>query len=154
MAAAAIRYFLLRFNLMTEIVFDLEQAADLHGNSGVYLLYQHARAAKLLRDGGWDSATPPTLQIPSDLLEAERALLRHLSVWPDVLEQAAAKVNVTILATYAYELAWRFSRFYEAAPVLTAPELLRSFRLWLVSRARHTLADALGVIGLPAPDAM
>jgi hypothetical protein len=69
-AAAAIRYSLLRFNLLTEIVLDLEQAAALHGNSGVYLMYQHARCAKLLQDGGW-SASPGVAApaVPAELLD-------------------------------------------------------------------------------------
>jgi arginyl-tRNA synthetase len=156
-AAAAIRYSLLRFNLLTEIVLDLEQAAALHGNSGVYLMYQHARCAKLLQDGGW-SASPGVAApaVPAELLDDERALLRLLSAWEDTLAQAAAELNPTPLATYAYELASTASRFYEAAPVLKrdVPAPLRDFRLWLVALTRETLADALATIGLPAPDSM
>jgi arginyl-tRNA synthetase len=59
-----------------------------------------------------------------------------------------------VLATYAYDLAWLFSRFYEAVPALVGPSPWRAFRLWLVGRTRATLADALGVIGLPAPELM
>ncbi|HEX2184145.1 MAG TPA: arginine--tRNA ligase, partial [Chloroflexota bacterium] len=153
-AAGAIRYHLLRFNLMTEIALDLDQAADLHGNSGVYLMYQHARAAKIRRDAGAAAPGEAAPPFPGQPLDCERLLLRHLASWPETLEQAAAELNVTLLAGYAYDLAWLFSRFYEEAPVLSAAEPLRSFRLWLVSRCQETLADALQVIGLPAPDAM
>jgi arginyl-tRNA synthetase len=156
-AAAAIRYSLLRFNLLTEVVLDLEQAAALHGNSGVYLMYQHARCARLLQDGGWDTSQwEDAPAVPGELLEDERALLRLLSAWEDTLAQAAADLNPTLLATYAYELASTASRFYEAAPVLKpeVPAALRAFRLWLVALTRETLADALSTIGLPAPDSM
>ncbi len=156
-AAAALRYYLLRFNLLTEIVLDLEQAAALHGNSGVYLMYQHARCAKVLHDGGWPPSSGTTVPaIPGELLEAERTLLRLLSGWQDVLAQAAAELNPTLLATYAYDLASAHSRFYEAAPILRrdVPPAARAFRLWLVALTRETLADALATIGLPAPDAM
>ncbi|MDF2681979.1 MAG: argS, partial [Brevibacillus sp.] len=47
-AAAAIRYYLLRFHLSTEVVFDIEQATETTGNSGVYLMYAHARAVSIL----------------------------------------------------------------------------------------------------------
>ena len=159
-AAAAIRYYLLRFNLLTEIVLDLEQAASLTGNSGVYLMYQHARCAKLLRDGDWqpreaaDATAVPT--IPGELVDEERTLLRHLSAWDDTLVQAAAELNPTLLATYAYELAHAYSRFYEDAPILKrdVPADLRAFRLWLVGLTRETLADALTTLGLAAPDSM
>ncbi|MEK3901278.1 arginine--tRNA ligase [Paenibacillus sp. FSL R7-0179] len=47
-ATAAIRYYLLRFNLGTEIVFDFKQAMEISGNTGVYLMYAYARAQRVL----------------------------------------------------------------------------------------------------------
>ncbi|AIQ60562.1 arginine--tRNA ligase [Paenibacillus borealis] len=51
-ATAAIRYYLLRFNLGTEIVFDFKQAMEISGNTGVYLMYAYARASRVLSKGG------------------------------------------------------------------------------------------------------
>jgi arginyl-tRNA synthetase len=153
-AAAVIRYYMLRFNLVTEIVFDLDLAADIHGNSGVYVMYQHARAKKILRDGGWGHASATLPLIPNEISDSERALLRHISIWNDVLEQAAETVNLTMLTTYTYELASLFSSFYDANPVLKEKGELRLFRLWLVHLFAETLADALNVLGLPAPERM
>lgn len=153
-AAAAIRYYLLRFNLMTEIVFDLDRAADLHGNSGVYLMYQHARASKILQSGGKGQPIETPAVFPSQLLPAERALLRHLADWPDILEQAREELNIPLLTGYAYQLASLFSSFYNAAPVLKEAEPVRLFRLWLVERTQKVLADGLELIGLPAPQEM
>ncbi|QUL58418.1 arginine--tRNA ligase [Paenibacillus tritici] len=51
-ATAAIRYYLLRFNLGTEIVFDFKQAMEISGNTGVYLMYAYARAQRVLSKGG------------------------------------------------------------------------------------------------------
>ncbi|WP_246067121.1 arginine--tRNA ligase domain-containing protein [Paenibacillus koleovorans] len=51
-AAAAIRYYLLRYNLNTEVVFDLHKAMEISGNTGVYLLYAYARAASLAAKAG------------------------------------------------------------------------------------------------------
>lgn len=50
-ATAAIRYYLLRFNLGTEIVFDFKQAMEISGNTGVYLMYAFARASRVLSKG-------------------------------------------------------------------------------------------------------
>ncbi|WNS43473.1 arginine--tRNA ligase [Paenibacillus sp. MMS20-IR301] len=50
-ATAAIRYYLLRFNLGTEIVFDFKQAMEVSGNTGVYLMYAYARASRVLSKG-------------------------------------------------------------------------------------------------------
>lgn len=154
-AAGAIRYFLLRYNLGTEIVFDMDSALDVHGNTGPYLMYAHARAAGILRKGGLESrSVPPAPERMPEVSEVERALLRHLADWPDTLETAAEQLNPTLVATYAYELAQRFTNFYENMPVLKAPEDERPFRLWLVALSRAVLADALDVLGLPAPERM
>lgn len=147
-AAAAIRYYLLKYGLGTEIVFDLDQAAELHGNTGVYLLYAHARAAGILRKSDLEqSATLPAF--PSELAPEERALLKHLAAWPEVLAEAEATLAPQLLCTYAYELAALFHAFYAALPVLKGEA--RPFRLWLTETFQQTLAEALDLLGLPAP---
>ncbi len=153
-AAAAIRYYLLRFNLTTEIVFDLDRAADLHGNSGVYLMYQHARASKLLEGISEEELNKVPSTFPEDLLEAERALLRHIANWPDTLDQIIKEINIPLLTGYAYQLASLFSSFYNAAPVLKADEEVKAFRLWLVGKTKSILKEALELIGIPAPTEM
>lgn len=154
-AAGAIRYFLLRYNLGTEIVFDMDSALDVHGNTGPYLMYAHARASGILRKAGMPARgrPAPPAQVGA-VAPAERALLRHLANWPDTLEAAAADLNPTLVATYAYALASLFTDFYEAMPVLKATDPERAFRLWLVAESRAVLADALDVLGLPAPARM
>lgn len=151
-AAGAIRYYLLRFNLGTEIVFDIDSALDIRGNTGPYVMYAHARASGILRKAGVGEMPAPPL--PAELNSAERALMRHLADWPDTLEAAAAELSPTLLTNYAYDLATLYNQFYESAPVLKAGEPERSFRLWLTAAARATLAEVLGVLGLPAPDEM
>lgn len=154
-AAGAIRYYLLRFNLGTEIVFDIDSALDIRGNTGPYAMYAHARAAGILRRAGAsETQVPPLPALPAALAATERALMRHIADWPDTLEQAAADLSPTILTNYLYDLATLYNQFYEAAPVLKAAEPERSFRLWLTAVARATLADGLEVLGLPAPHRM
>jgi arginyl-tRNA synthetase len=150
-AAGAIRYYLLRHHLQTEIVFDTEAASDIRGNTGPYLMYAHARAAGVLRRAGRSDTKAPA---PSALDPAERTLLTLLAEWPDRLEEAALQLNPTGVATYAYQLADAFNRFYEHCPILRADEPTQSFRLALTARAKATLADALDMLGVPAPDEM
>lgn len=156
-AAGAVRYYLLRHSLVTEIVLDMDQALDIKGNTGPYLMYAHARAAAMLRKAGLSSESLPGAGPlpPAELHPAEKALMRHLADWPDTLEQAAQEINITLLTGYAYDLATLFHHFYEAVPVLKAAgEEERAWRLWLVSAFRATLADALTVLGIPAPQRM
>jgi arginyl-tRNA synthetase len=58
------------------------------------------------------------------------------------------------LAEYAYRLAGAFTAFYEASPVLNAPEPLRQFRLGLVDAFSTTMTALMGALGLTVLDAM
>ncbi|AWB45211.1 arginine--tRNA ligase [Paenibacillus sp. CAA11] len=153
-AAAAIRYYLLRFNLQTEVVFDLQQATEITGNTGVYLLYAYARAGSVLSKLGMGAGVLPA---PSQLPEMEKpeyALLRQIAGWPDTLRAAVQELSPNMVCSYAYELAALFNNFYAACPILKVEEEVRAFRSWLTSLFKATLGEVLEVLGLPAPDRM
>ncbi|WP_438432748.1 arginine--tRNA ligase [Gorillibacterium sp. sgz500922] len=150
-AAAAIRYYLLRFTLPTEVVFDIGQATTTTGNSGVYLMYSHARAASLLSKAANPCFTQ-SISFPLD--KTELALLRQLSLWEDTLQLAIAELAPSSICTYAHQLAVCFNAFYSTCPILKAPDSVQSFRLWLTVRFQATMADALSVLGIPAPQRM
>lgn len=155
-AAAAIRYYLLRYALPTEVVFDIQQATETTGNTGVYLMYAHARAAGILTKAQANGLLRRE-SLPEDftpLERAEHALLRQIAAWPDTLSAACEELSPTPICHFAYVLATLFNHFYTACPILKAEPNRQPFRLWLTANFKNTIADALDVIGLPAPDRM
>lgn len=154
-AAAAIRYYLLRFSLLTEVVFDLEQATEVTGNTGVYLMYAHARAASILHKAEVELNIHPGIPDEiSELEKAEYALLRHIAAWQDTLYSACRDLTPNVICNYAHELATLFNNFYAACPIMKATETKKALRIWLTSKFKETIADALTVLGLPAPNRM
>ncbi|WP_282940905.1 arginine--tRNA ligase [Paenibacillus sp. RC67] len=154
-AAAAIRYYLLRFNLQTEVVFDLQQATEISGNTGVYLLYSYARAVRVLDKAVQELGIAPTIpeQFPA-MENQEYALIRHLSHWEETLYTASKELTPNIICNYAHEMATLFNHFYAVCAILKSGEESRQFRIWLVSRYKEVLGDALRVLGLPTPSRM
>jgi arginyl-tRNA synthetase len=154
-AAAAIRYYLLRFNLGTEIVFDFKQATEISGNTGVYLMYTYARASSVLGKSTIPFRTDASqIQFPLEMEKAELALLRQLSLWEETLYSASIELTPNILCTYAHTLATLFNNFYSICPILKGEAGTIAFRLWLTSRFKDTLGDVLEVLGLPTPSRM
>lgn len=153
-ATASIRYYLLRFALQTEVVFDLKQATEISGNTGVYLLYSYARALSVLNKAQ-DKGVMPVLPEPfPDLEKAEHALLRQISTWQESLYTASKELTPSSLCNYAYELASLFNNFYAACPILKSEGNVLHFRVWLTSIFKDTLGEALEVLGLPTPSRM
>lgn len=153
-ATASIRYYLLRFALQTEVVFDLKQATEISGNTGVYLLYSYARALSVLNKARDKGVTPFVPEQFPDLEKAEHALLRQISIWHDTLYAAGKELTPSSLCNYAYELASLFNNFYAACPILKTEGDVLNFRVWLTSIFKETLGEALEVLGLPTPSRM
>lgn len=160
-AAAAIRYYLLKFHLQTEVVFDLEQATEVSGNTGVYLMYSYARACSILDKGGslTDTAMNDIAELAAypasvGFTPQEYAVLKQLAYWPETLEEVVAGLAPNVLCTYLYELASLFNHFYVTCQILKPDEGTQWFRLWLVGRFRDTMHDGLFILGLPAPNRM
>ncbi|MEV5024643.1 arginine--tRNA ligase [Paenibacillus sp. LPE1-1-1.1] len=153
-AAAAVRYYLLRFHLQTEIVFDLEQAMEVSGNTGVYLMYSYARSSRILKNAGEFSFNSNCLQDLSALHPQEQSLLRQLAYWPETLQSAVIELSPNQLCTYVYELSAIFNHFYAACTVLKAEGQTKNLRIWLTERYKNTMKDALDLLGLPTPNRM
>lgn len=150
-AIAVIKYFMLRYNPQTEIVFDYEQAAALQGNTGPYIQYAFARAGGILAKANFKkSGKLKAVQCS----EVEIRLLAKIYFWPDIIRQTAEDLNVNRLCEYAFSLADLFSSFYEAYPVVTAEGEAREQRLVLVWGVKNILGSVLDILGIAAPDKM
>ena len=150
LAAGAVRYYLEKFTLSQIIAFDFDDALRVTGDTGIYLMYSHARAAGIMRKVE-DSSGP--LEVPA-LEGAERALLHALDGYRHALAEAGAALSPSTLCTYAFELATTLTDFYEHTEAIVREQdpIRRAFRRRLVAATRATLADCLSCLGMPAPE--
>jgi len=70
------------------------------------------------------------------------------------VREAAEALEPHRLAFYTDELAAAIHRFYKNCRVVTEDQPLTAARLLLSRAARTTLANALGLMGVSAPDRM
>ncbi|MEA2548136.1 MAG: arginyl-tRNA synthetase [Chloroflexota bacterium] len=140
----------------TGIDFDIELAKKQSAENPVYYVqYAHARIASILRKAS-DVGLAPASSVDG-LLGAgpEGSLARAIVRYPEVVEDAARSEETHGVTAYATELATQFHAFYRDARVVDSDEPVRSAdRLALVSAARVTLANALGLLGISAPESM
>jgi arginyl-tRNA synthetase len=152
----AARWFFASRAATTGIDFDIELAKKQSADNPVYYVqYAHARIASILRKAAGVGLAPAT-GVEGLLGDApEAALARAIVRLPEVVEDAARTEETHGVTAYATELATQFHAFYRDARVVDESEPVRSAgRLALVSAARATLANALGLLGISAPEAM
>ncbi len=150
-AVGAIKYFDLKHNLHSDIVFRWEEVLDFEGNSGPYIQYAHARIRSILRKAGTRQTAHP-VALSGD---AERSLAVRLVYFPDAVALAADELMPHHLADYLYSLAAEFNVFYQRARVIDEPdEAIRALRLALVEAVANTLKLGMDFLGIEAPEEM
>lgn len=147
-ALAAVKYSFLKHRVGGDIAFDIRESVSLEGDSGPYLQYAHARARSILRKAGEASDDAPI----ESFEQGERSLARKLSEYSEAVDKAAMELMPHHVATYLYELAQTFNRFYEHNRVIGDER--QSVRLRLVRRYADTLQEGLGLLGIASPEKM
>jgi len=149
---AAIKYADLSSDRQRDYVFDIDRMVAFEGDTGPYLQYAYARLRSIARRAGQDIDTPLapfTLSTP-----AERLLALGLLGFPEAVDAAVAHCQPHRLAGYLFDLAQRFTSFYDACPVLSAEEATRLERLALCELTARTLRVGLSLLGIEAPEQM
>lgn len=148
----AIAYTMLAVDNTKDIVFEWEAALNFEGQTAPYIQNAYVRANSILKKAG---TLPPSASFDYDLAPHEIELIDLISRFPAAAQQAALDYKPLHMATYAFELAKAFHSFYHVVPVIQAEsESMRNARLRLVAAARQTLANALRLLVIQAPDVM
>ncbi len=152
----AARWFFASRAATTGIDFDIELAKKQSAENPVYYVqYAHARIASILRKAAGTGLAPATAVTGTLAGAPEAALARAISRFPEVVEDAVRAEETQGITAYATELATTFHGFYRDARVVDPDEPERSAaRLALADAARITLANALTLLGISAPESM
>ena len=131
-----------------DLIYDPQESVSLEGNSGPYLQYAHARARSILSKAKNEERSTKNHEFD----KAERSLARKISEFPEVVDHAVAELMPHHIATYLYELAQAFNRFYEHNRVIDNER--QAIRLGLVEHYANRLKQGLDLLGISAPDRM
>jgi arginyl-tRNA synthetase len=147
----ALRYFILKVDPKKRMIFNPEESIDMQGNTGPFIQYTHARCKSVLRRaegvgndfGGY---------VPQ---EKEWKVIRRMAQLPETVSVAAAKLDPSGVAAFAYELAKEFNQFYQDISILNEPDTgAKAFRLQLTEITANALKRALYLLGIEAPEKM
>jgi arginyl-tRNA synthetase len=155
----AVKYADLLPNRQSDYVFSWDKLLALNGNTAPYLQYAYARIRSIFRKGNVGQRVPPVPACESSaslrLAAAEElALARHLLNFGLVLEAVADDYRPNFLCNYLYELAGRFTSFYENCPVLKSEAEQRASRLVLCDLTARVLKQGLDVLGIETLEQM
>ncbi|MDO4685987.1 MAG: arginine--tRNA ligase [Corynebacterium sp.] len=155
----AARYALIRSSVDSSLDIDIDLWAKQSNDNPVYYVqYGHARLCSLARKAAEAGVTTEGADFALLTHEREGDLIRTLGEFPAVVQAAAELREPHRIARYAEELAGTFHRFYDNCVILPRRDEqatpLHAARLSLANATRQTLANALGLVGVSAPERM
>jgi arginyl-tRNA synthetase len=176
-AIGALHYFLLQVSPSKDMLFDPKESLAFNGNTGPYLQYMGARIASVMRKarnlttegtedtevvGAFCEAGSPasvarlgTVDFSLLTTPEEWELVKGLEKFPGVVEKAANELDPSVVATYLYEVAKSFGRFYHECPIVgVADAALSRARLCLAGCTQTVLRAGMGLILVPFLETM
>ena len=148
----ALKYYILKVDPKKRILFDPKESIDFQGNTGPFIQYTYARIQSILRKANFDYNT----SVESISLHAkEKSLLKQVTLFPEVVQQAAANYSPALIANYTYDLVKEYNSFYQSVPILGCEnEQEKIFRVQLSKKVGEIIKRAVGLLGIDVPERM
>ena len=148
----ALKYFILKVDPKKRILFDPESSVDFAGNTGPFIQYTYARIQSILRKA---DHVQDELKLDLDIDPREKEIIKHLMLYPTVIQQAAKAYSPAIVANYSYDLVKLFNSFYQNVSILGETEdAVKHMRVALSSEVASVIHDSLSLLGIQVPDRM
>ncbi len=147
----AVVFFDLYNNRIKDIDFCWDRALNFEGETGPYVQYSHARACSILRKAGKYDAAPDYSALSG--VDAQN-VIRILEQFPETVREAVNRNEPSMVTRYSVDLAQAFNKFYYECRILDGSDAQRAAKIELTDAARQTIATALYLIGVEAPEKM
>ncbi len=152
------RFFFVMRSADSHLVFDLDLAKkESNENPVYYIQYAHARISSIMkhaRDEHVDMRRLAEADL-SLLVEPEEIdLMKTISRFPTAVEMAAERREIHRIPTFILDMVGLFHSYYNKHRVVTDDEPLTLARLALVETIRLVVKNALGILGIEAPERM
>ena len=147
----AVKYADLLPNRQSDYIFSWDKMLALQGNTAPYLLYAYARIKSIFRKAEVKIQNAEIKLVAPE----EITLANHLLNFGITLEAVAEELRPNYLCNYLFELAGKFTSFYENCPVLKADDAAtRDSRLALCDLTARVLKQGLETLGIETVEQM
>ena len=174
----ALKYYILKVDPKKRILFDPKESIDFQGNTGPFVQYTYARIQSILRKYaqmgkvnhlGADELLKTICFLKNEynqddlhgkaktllMLEKEKTLLKSITFFPAIVQEAAEEYSPAVIANYIYDLVKDFNSFYQNVPILGEEnDLILHFRVILCEKIGEIIATSFKMLGIQVPERM
>ena len=152
----ALKYYILKVDPKKRILFDPKESIDFQGNTGPFIQYTYARIQSILRKYAETNNNKEITAIQPDALqEKEKNLLKSITLFPFIVQDAADNYSPAVVANYVYDLVKDFNSFYQNVSILGEEDTnKRHFKVTLSKKIGEIIAESFKMLGIQVPERM
>ena len=152
----ALKYYILKVDPKKRILFDPKESIDFQGNTGPFIQYTYARIQSILRKyAETNNSKEITVIQPDALQEKEKNLLKSITLFPSIVQDAADNYSPAVIANYVYDLVKDFNSFYQNVSILGEEDTnKRYFRVTMSKKIGEIIAESFKMLGIQVPERM
>lgn len=152
----ALKYFILKVDARKNMTFNPKESIDFNGNTGPFIQYTYARIQSVLRRATEEGMQlDNTLSTSIELSNKEEGLIQMLAEFAEVVRQAGADYNPSVIANYTYELVKEYNQFYHDFSILREENSdVKQFRVALSANVGKIIRLAMALLGIEVPNRM
>ena len=146
-----LKYYLLKVDPKKRMLFNPEESIELNGNTGPFIQYVYARIQSLIAKSGMNATEVANV----DLDPLEKEIVKQLTEFPSVMNEAGINHSPALIANYSFELVKLYNQFYQSIPILIEEdEAKKAMRITLSANVAKVVKSAMKVLGVEVPNRM
>ncbi len=148
----ALKYYILKINPRKWMTFNPEDSVDMQGATAPYIQNAFVRIQSIFRKGG-EVSTDWNREVA--LSNQEKELIVLLSSFPEEISEAMQKYDPSVIATYTFNLAKAYHKFYHDHRILGAEDpSVKQMRLALSKTVANIIEKSSDLLGIGMPNYM
>lgn len=154
-ALGALKYFILKVDPKKTMLFNPEESIDFNGNTGPFIQYTYARIQSVLRKAKDAGINWETVNESLELEAKELELIKRISSFPEVVQEAGRNYSPAVVANYCYDLVKEYNQFYHEFSILKEDNTeKKALRLQLSETTAKVIYNGMALLGIECPERM
>lgn len=151
----ALKYFMLKVDPKKTMLFNPAESIDFNGNTGPFVQYTYARIQSIKRKAIEQNLDFNNFEGEYTINATEKSLIKNLSLFPEIVQQAAKSFSPAVIANYVYALVKEYNHFYHECPILKEEDTNQKlFRIQLSDFTAQVIMNAMRLLGINVPERM
>jgi len=147
----AIKFFILKTDLVKDMVYDPNESLSLEGETGPYIQYTHARICSVLKKSKIKNIVA---DFSAYKTVEEHKIIFLLRKYPETVKEAAVHHKPSIVCRYLLDLCQAFNEFYQNIPILKAEHSEKDARVFMLECVKTVIVNGLKLLDIEAPKEM